>query len=108
MVAHPGDYRWSSYAANANGRTDCLLTCHPLYEMLGSTTAERQHAYRELFRLQLGTLEIHDVREALNQELVLGRADFKDKIEAMLKRQTRPETPGRPGVKNPGSIYYLM
>jgi hypothetical protein len=27
--------------------------------------------------------QIHAIREALNQELVLGREDFKDKIERM-------------------------
>ncbi len=108
MVTHPGDYRWSSYAANANGKSDCLINHHPLYENLGNNAPERQHAYRELFRLQLGATDIHDVREALNQELVLGRADFKNRIETMLKRQTRPGKPGRPGVEEPGSIYYFM
>lgn len=108
MVPHPGDYRWSSYAANANGRSDFLLTSHPLYHALGNTEAQRQHAYRELFSLQLGASEIDDVREALNQELVLGRPDFKDKIEAMIKRQTRRGKPGRPGVEEPGTIYYVM
>jgi len=42
--------------------------------------------------------EIHEIRDALNQELVLGREDFKDKIERMLERQSRPGRPGRPRV----------
>lgn len=108
IVTHPGDYRWSSYAANASGQSDFLLQPHPLYQALGNTEAQRQFAYRELFRMQLDASEIHAVREALNQELVLGREDFKDKIEAMIKRQTRPGQPGRPQVEEPGVIYYVM
>lgn len=31
MVAHPRDYRWSSYAAHARGARDALAHDHPLY-----------------------------------------------------------------------------
>ena len=41
-------------------------------------------------------------------ELVLGRDDFKDKMEAMLKRQTRPGTPGRPRVEEERAIYFVL
>jgi putative transposase len=98
MVTHQGDYRWSSYVANATGQSDTLVRPHPLYQSLGETEAQRQHAYRDLFRMHLDAEELHAVREALNQELVLGREDFKNKIEAMIKRQTRPGQPGRPRV----------
>lgn len=47
------------------------------------------------------------IREALNQELVLGRDDFKDKIEQMTKRQTRPGQMGRPRVEEERAIYYV-
>lgn len=95
MVEHPRAYRWSSYAANAHGRLDALVQPHPLYQALGGAAEQRQSAYRELFRGQLDTSDVHAVREALNQELVLGREDFKDKTEAMLQRQARPGQPGR-------------
>ncbi len=50
---------------------------------------------------------LHDIRDALNQELVLGRDDFKDKIEQTLKRQTRRSKDGRPRVEElPGLYYY--
>ena len=35
MVAHPADYRRSSYHANGLGHADPLLTAHPLYLALG-------------------------------------------------------------------------
>lgn len=96
MVGHPGEYRWSSYAANAQGRADVLVVQHPLYQALGPAPEQRRYAYRSLFSYQLDSSALHAVREALNQELVLGREDFKDRIEAMLKRQVRPGSPGRP------------
>ena len=49
LVSDPGDYRWSSFRANALGETDAVLTPHPLYLGLGATAAARQQAYRSLF-----------------------------------------------------------
>jgi putative transposase len=83
-----------------------LITTHPIYNSLDITPAERQHAYRELFRFHLDDQQVHDIRSALNQELVLGRDDFKDKIEQLLKRQTRPAHPGRLCIKEQSAIYY--
>ncbi|MBM9512731.1 hypothetical protein [Desulfogranum marinum] len=45
MVEHPGEYRWSSYRANADGETMELLTPHPQYIELGKIATDRQHAY---------------------------------------------------------------
>src|SRR4030067_3839030 len=95
MVAHPGEYPWSSYGCNANGKDNALITPHPLYQQLGADSASCQHAYRELFRHHMDHTAVHAIREALNQELVLGREDFKDRIEQMTQRQTRPGRPCR-------------
>lgn len=107
MVNHPGEYRWSSYAANAQGRTDTLLSYHPLYIALGLTVNDRQQAYRELFRHHMDNDLLHEIRQALNHELVLGRTYFKDKIEAMTQRQTRLGLPGRPRVEEEAGVYYI-
>jgi putative transposase len=77
MVAHPGDYRWSSFAYNAFGKPEPLLTPHPLYQALASDSSSRQRTYRELFRSHVDADTLHAIRDALNQELVLGRDDFK-------------------------------
>lgn len=111
MVAHPGEYRWSSYTCNAHGKDNALLTPHPLYKQLGADPASCQHAYRELFRQHMDHTIIHDIREALNQELVLGREDFKDRIQQMTQRQTRPGQSGRPrtdGVEEAVADYYVL
>ncbi|MEJ2379443.1 MAG: hypothetical protein P8Y71_30005, partial [Pseudolabrys sp.] len=106
MVLHPGEYRWSSYARNANDRDDDLICPHPTYSGLGIDREGRQRAYRELFRAHMEPDLIHVIRGTLNQELVLGRDDFKDKIEQMAKRQTRAGQPGRPRAEENCAIYY--
>ncbi|MFC1664430.1 transposase [Pseudomonadota bacterium] len=82
MVDHPGEYRWSSYQYNAYGEGSPIVQAHAVYEALGPSADDRQWAYRELFRHQLDNAVIHDLRDALNQELVLGNERFKDKIGA--------------------------
>lgn len=108
MVAHPSEYKWSSYAINATGKINYIIEPHPHYQSLGSTDSGRCYAYRELFRSHLEPGQVHQIREALNQELVLGRDDFKAKIEQMTQRQTKPKPLGRPGVEEESSIYYVM
>ncbi len=107
MVSHPGEYYWSSYAYHAQGKRDTLIEPHPLYLSLATTPVARQHAYRELFRYHIDDLILHDIREALNQELVLGRDDFKDKIEQMTNRQTREGQAGRPRVEESFGVYCI-
>ena len=101
MVGSPGEYRWSSYAKNALGSHDKLIEPHPVYKSLGAAVSGREDAYRELFRHHLDDSEVHEIRDALSQELVLVRDDFKDKIEQMSKRQTRPGKQGRPRIEEP-------
>ncbi len=100
MVSHPGEYRWSSYGMNAWGKDRPMVRPHTLYLSLGSTRDERLFAYQDLFRRCLRERQITAIREALNQELVLGREDFKDVIERMTQRQVRRGMDGRPRGDN--------
>lgn len=108
MVVHPGEYRWSSYAHNATGRENPLIEPHPVYKRLGKSADQRQYAYRELFHSSIDTDQIHQIRDALNQELVLGREDFKQKIEQMTKRQVWAGQAGRPRLAETSPIYYVL
>jgi putative transposase len=99
MVLHPGEYRWSSYRVNAYGKDAPVLKPHELYLALGTTRDERLFAYQELFRRCLDENQVHAIREALNQELVLGREDFKDVIARMTRRQVRRGVDGRPRAR---------
>lgn len=107
LVTHLGECRWSSYAHNANGITNKLIQSHPICTELGHCAEERQYAYRELFRAHMEPDQIHEIRSTLNQELVLGRDDFKDKIEKMVNRQTKPGLSGRPRVEEEDAVYYV-
>ena len=107
MVAHPGEYQWSSYHCNAQSDNDRLLEHHPIYSGLGTCNDERQSAYRELFRNHMDDSALHDIRESLNHELVLGRSYFKDKIEEITNRQTRLGVSGRPMIKEESAAYVV-
>ena len=99
MVDDPAHYRWTSYRSHALGQADARLSPHTLYLALGRTAAERQAAYRRLFRADLDAEAIGDIRLALNQSQPLGGARFYAKIEKMagVRREARPR--GRPRVE---------
>jgi len=99
MAAHPADYPWSSYRANALGAQDSLLTPHELYRRLGRSVEARQSSYRQLFRTQLSEADMEAIREATNKAWALGNDRFRAKIEALAGRRAAPLPKGRP-VKN--------
>jgi putative transposase len=96
MVAHPGEYRWSSYRANAQGEADGLVSQHALYAALGQDAADRQAAYRELFRHELEPGLVDEIRRATNGNFALGDSRFAEQIGAMLGRRVVPGKSGRP------------
>jgi len=96
MVAHPGAYRWSSFATNGLGETNPLITPHDQYRQLGKTDAERLKTYRSLFNAHIESDEIDAIRQATNGNYVLGNTRFQEEIELMLKRRVTPGKSGRP------------
>ena len=99
IVVHPGEYRWSSYQVNGQGDKSDLITHHVLYRHLGHDDAERQFAYRELFRHELEPGEIDKIRKATNGNFALGTIRFADEISKMLGRRVTPGKAGRPRKK---------
>ena len=87
MVGHPSEYPWSSYRGNAMGKEIKLLTPHPQYKSLGSTSDARQQAYRALFRGRMAERTLEEIREATNKAWVLGSDHFKEQIEAAANRR---------------------
>lgn len=96
MVEHPAEYRWSSYAANAQGAIEAILTPHELYNRLGPDDVSRQSAYRELFRHQLDPRLVDEIRQATNGNFALGNTAFTQQIADALGRRVHRGKAGRP------------
>lgn len=102
LVGRPRDYRWSSYRCNALGSTDDLVERHETYLRLGNDENTRCSAYRELFGTEIGSAALENIRDCANGELVLGNEKFKNKMEQMLSRPSRPGKAGRPKKREIG------
>ncbi len=96
MVAHPGEYPWSSYAINAVGQDDKreLVTPHKEYLQLDSDATKRQNAYRALFKTRISEKTLDEIRESTNKSWVLGSDKFKAKIEKKTGRVVAPRSRG--------------
>jgi putative transposase len=101
MTAGPGQYRWSSYRGNALGKTDKLITPHALYTALGRTRANRQVAYRDLFKVHVDETELKSIRAAWQTGTPLGNDYFREKIERKLGSKTGQARRGRPSKRAP-------
>lgn len=94
LVRHPKAYPWSSYAANALGFRDPLVTPHPQYLALGRRVAERMAAYREMFTAVLDQETLDAIRDATNRQWALGDSQaLAPQLNRRLHRLTRT---GRP------------
>lgn len=76
MVRFPGNYKWSSYRCNAEGRHDEIVTPHSVYERLGLDGCERRQAYMRLFHETLTPMQLEQIRAAGNSNGVLGDKAF--------------------------------
>lgn len=99
MVNHPAEYKWSSYAANAQGEENLIIQPHVLYNALGLDEVSRQAAYRELFRYELDIGVVDEIRKATNGNYVLGSSKFSEQIAVALGRRVVAGKAGRPKLK---------
>ncbi len=90
MVKHPGDYYWSSYGVNGDGKTSSLITPHEDYLTLGNSREQRLEAYRNSFSAHLTDKELLSIRRATNGNFVLGTDAFLSAIETQLNRRVAP------------------
>jgi putative transposase len=89
-------YRWSSYAANASGRRNAIITPHAAYLALGKDDAKRRAAYKSLFRSRLDSAMLEGIRSAWQTGTPLGDERFKHRIEKTLKMKVGYAKRGRP------------
>ena len=87
MVKQPSDYRWSSYAHNALGKSEELISAHQEYLKLGNSDKQRANAYRALFKQNLCSQTVQLITETALKGWVLGDSKFAHKIEKLSGRR---------------------
>jgi putative transposase len=95
LTMDPAGYQWSSYAANAHGVADAIVTPHPTYLALAADPDARQAAYRSLFLSNVDPETMGAIRRDTNFAWPLGSESFRRQIGEHLKCQTAPKSPGR-------------
>ena len=96
MVDRPGQYHWSSFACNGEGRSDKLISHHPHYLSLGNSAQDRCRADRDLLRVHDDGKTTEEIRRATQGNYVLGDSRFSADIEQILGRRVVPGNSGRP------------
>ena len=96
MVTHPGEYRWSSYAHNANCLSDYLIRPQEQWLALGRNAHERRAKYRDLVELGIDQDHLRRIRYASRKGLPTGSNRFKQEIAAALARKLGTGRRGRP------------
>ncbi|HYQ24557.1 REP-associated tyrosine transposase [Stenotrophomonas sp.] len=82
MVTHPGDYRWSSYRANAQGRANALLAPHSAFELIAADVESRRSRYAEFIEQGVPAGDLAVIRRALQsqrrlKETLVGSQPFR-------------------------------
>lgn len=96
MVEAPGQYPWSSYAANALGRTDHLVTPHPAWLALDPEPGVRRVRYAEWVSEDTDAEETAEIRVHLRQGKAYGSQRFRRHIETLVGRCAEVRPRGRP------------
>jgi putative transposase len=96
LVSKPADYHWSSYAHNALGKVDEMITAHREYQQLGDGDKSRVKAYRAMFKQKLSPDMAQQITDATLKGWVLGDSKFARKIEKLSGRRATQLPKGRP------------
>jgi len=97
IVAHPGLYPWSSYAANAGMADDAFLTPHAEFLALASDQRPRHNVYRALVDEGLDRQVLDAIRAATNGGYPLAAEAFKSSLALPPGRHLEPGRAGRRG-----------
>ncbi|NOQ93079.1 MAG: hypothetical protein GQ547_00410 [Methylophaga sp.] len=89
MVMELADYEWSSYAHNALGKADRLISEHPLYKALGDDLQQRYKSYQKIFDKLDIAKEESLITEATLRGEVYGTNGFHQKISQLISRSTK-------------------
>lgn len=104
MVDRPGDYPWSSYAANALGEDIFMLRPHAVYSRLGTTKEKRCMAYRQIVGQALDDRDLQAIGIATHYCSPLGDDRFRESVEAKLGAPVGQQSRGRPRKSTAGLV----
>ncbi|NWE79979.1 transposase [Pseudomonas yamanorum] len=96
MVAHPGEYRWTSYRVNAQCEPSDFINPHAVYRNLGSNISQRAEAYQSIFKDRLSPELIEQIRLSTNGNYVLGGQKFASEVAQALGKRVSRGRAGRP------------
>lgn len=96
LATYPGQYRWSSHRANAEGVPSRIVVPHGLYLALGCSDRERQRAYRALFDRRLSAVQVDAIRGAIKGNRPLGDAKFLGRMVRIFGSAAIKGHAGRP------------
>jgi putative transposase len=96
MVDSVDRYPWSSHAHYVSGRTDRLITPHPIWWELGNTPFAREAAYRELVQAGLASTQERALTESTLRGWALGEADYVADLQRRTERRVSKAKAGRP------------
>ena len=96
MVSRPEEYPWSSYATNAMGIHNELVSPHQAYQCLGTSKEERCIAYGEIVNQALDHQSVEAIRRATFYCYPLGGQRFRQEIETTLGVPLGQQRRGRP------------
>jgi putative transposase len=101
IVDEPGKYHWSSYRANAEGKSDSIVRPHQEFLALAHDETARRRAYRSMFEDALSVEVLSDIRAATNAGGAFGSDAFKRLLQRATARQIEPGRAGRPVASGP-------
>ncbi|WP_210544556.1 transposase [Rhodoferax sp. PAMC 29310] len=96
MVAHAGDYPWSSYGHYTGQRIDKLITPHPLLWELGNTPFAREAAYADMVQTGINMVQQATLTDSALNGWALGSSAFVDDLQKRTPRRLSKSSPGRP------------
>jgi putative transposase len=76
MAKHPGEYRWSSYPINGQGKKSALIGHHLLYHDLARLYVERQKAFVNYFAMNCNPVRLTKFAKPPMEIFLLVTADL--------------------------------
>jgi putative transposase len=86
MVGHPGEYPWSSYAANTGKAEDLLVSPHSEYLALGDDGVRRRRMYQRLLDDPVDEDAVDAIRRSTNGGLPLAGDPLRAELVAAGKK----------------------